>query len=153
MTSRHPVGVTVEVVGIESNTQGRNCEHHSTCGSLVEEDVVLRLRKVQVIVDGSEETAIAAYVVSDGIDSCRVGFLKRHLVKHWKRYDGALAQVTEVYERDSSSPTKRKMFHHNIGCCLCSIISDIDDGSERRNKRPVEGEEGGNVPKRNRINE
>ena len=92
MTSRHPVGVTVEVVGIESNTQGRSCEHHSTCGSLVEEDVVLRLRKVQVIVDGSEETAIAAYdVVSDGIDSCRVGFLKKHRVKHWKRYDGALA--------------------------------------------------------------
>ena len=52
---------------------------------------MLRFCKVQVTVDWSEETAIAAYVVLDGIDSCRVGFLKRHLVKHWKRYDGALA--------------------------------------------------------------
>ena len=62
--------------------------------------------------------------------------------------------MTEVYGSDISSPTKKKMFHHNIDCCLYSIILDFDDGSER-NKRPVEveEEEGGNVAKRNRINE
>ena len=31
---------------------------------------MLRCRKVQVTVDGNEETAIAAYLVSDGIDTC-----------------------------------------------------------------------------------
>ena len=48
---------------------------------LVKEDVVLRLRKVQVVVDGKEEAAIAAYHVTYGIGECRVGFLKRHLIK------------------------------------------------------------------------
>ena len=40
------------------------------------EDVVLRFCKVEVVVDGKEESAIiAAYHVSDGIDRCRVGLL------------------------------------------------------------------------------
>ena len=48
MTKLYPTGVTVEAVGIESNLQGRSCEQHETCGSLVKGNVVLRLRKVQV---------------------------------------------------------------------------------------------------------
>ena len=111
MASFHPSGVTLEIVGLESNTQGRSCEMHATCGCLVKEDVVLRLRKVQVVVEGMEESAIAAYHVSDGVDTCRVGFLKRHLVKHSKQYEGALVQVTEVYSGLSESPTKRRLFH------------------------------------------
>ena len=93
MASFHPTGVTLEIVGLESNTQGRSCDQHSCCGSLVTEDTVLRLRKVQVIVDGKEERAIAAYHVSDGVDGCRVGFLKRHLVKHWKMYEGVTTMM------------------------------------------------------------
>ena len=40
MTSTHPTGFTVEVVGIKANSQGRSCEQHETCGSLVEEDSI-----------------------------------------------------------------------------------------------------------------
>ena len=123
MTSTHPTGLTVEVVGIEANSQGRSCEQLETCGSLVEENVVLRLRKVQVVVEGKEETAIAAYIVSDGVDGCRVGFLKRHIVKHWRKYEGVLIQVTEAFSRTSESPTKRRLYHHNIGCCVAAVIS------------------------------
>ena len=47
-------------------------------------------------VDGREETAIAAVWVTDGIDRCCVGFLKRHMVRHAACFDGALAQVTRV---------------------------------------------------------
>jgi hypothetical protein len=100
--SFHPTGITVEIVGTESNTQGRSCEEHDICGSVMAEDVVVRLRKVQVVIDGKEESAIAAYHVSDGIDRCRVGFLQRHLLKHWKQYDGVLAQVIDVYSKDSA---------------------------------------------------
>ena len=67
MASFHPTGVTLEIVGLESNTQGRSCDMHATCGCLVKEDVVLRLRKVQVVVEGMEESAIAAYHVSESI--------------------------------------------------------------------------------------
>ena len=148
MASFHPTAVTLEIVGLESNTQGRSCDMHATCGCLVKEDVVLRLRKVQVVVEGMEESAIAAYHVSDGVDSCRVGFLKRHLVKHSKQYEGALVQVTEVYSGLSESPTKRRLFHRNIGCCQCAIITPLPKES-RMEKRVVEDSDDSDLsPKR-----
>ena len=57
---------------------------------------MVRLCKIQLMVEGKEETAIVAIWVTDGIDCCRVGFVPRHLVRHATRYDGALAQVTRV---------------------------------------------------------
>jgi hypothetical protein len=58
--------------------------------------VVVRLRKVQIQVAGREETAIAAYWVTDGVDCCHVQFLPHHMVKQDGRCDGALAQATRV---------------------------------------------------------
>jgi hypothetical protein len=54
------------------------------------------LWKVQVMVEGQKETATAAIWVTNGIDCCHVGFLQCHMVKHAKRWDGALAQMTKV---------------------------------------------------------
>lgn len=129
MPPHHPTGITVDIVGTNTNTQGRSCEEHDICGSVMAEDVVVRLRKVQIIVNGKEDSAIAAYLVSDGIDRCRVGFLPRHLVKHWKQYDGVLAQVIDVYSKDSASPTSRRKFHHNKGFCVAAIISALPDNT------------------------
>jgi hypothetical protein len=58
MTS-HLTGITVEIVGIEASTNGRSCEEHALCGSVVCDDVVVRLRRVQIInqEQGKEETA------------------------------------------------------------------------------------------------
>jgi hypothetical protein len=72
-----------------------------------------------------EESAIAAYLVSDGIDQCRVGFLPRHFVPHSRSFDGVLAQVTEVYTVKSDSAIKRRKCLHNMGCCLATIISEM----------------------------
>ncbi len=88
--------------------------------------MVVHLRKVQVVIDGREETAIAAVWVTDGIDRCRVGFLKRHMVHHAARYDGALAQVTRVLSGSCDS-AERSMDHYNRGCCLATIISCMPD--------------------------
>ena len=89
----HPPGVIVEIVGTLMGDRGRSCEEHAVCGSVLEEDMVVRLRKVQVLVDGCEETAIACIWVTDGLDRCRVGFLMRHMVKHVARYDVSLVDV------------------------------------------------------------
>ena len=100
MSTHHPTGITVEIVGIEASGNGRSCDQHDVCGSVLDEDAVVRLREVQIINSSGkdEETAIAAYLVSDGIDQCRVGFLQRHFVTHARSFDGVLAQVvTEVY--------------------------------------------------------
>ena len=85
--------ILVEIVGVNSPTNGRSCEEHRTCGEIVIEDVVLCLRKVQVWINQQAQSAIAAFWVSDGIDRCRVGYLPKAYVKNWKQYDGALVQV------------------------------------------------------------
>ena len=120
---QHPWGRTIEIFGIESPTNGRSCEEHVVCGSVLQDDVVVRLRKVQVVIEEKEETAIAAFWVLDGVDSCRVGYLPKFHVKHWKLLEGALAQIIEVYHEDSNSPTKRQKRHRNSGCAVAALIS------------------------------
>ena len=96
----HPSGIVIDIVGTEMSCQGRSCDEHMICGKVLEADVVVRLRKIQLMVEGKEETAITAIWVTDGIDRCRVGFVPRHMVRHAARYDGALAQITRVFSSD-----------------------------------------------------
>ena len=136
--SHHPSGITVEIVGIESGTNGRSYYQHDICGSLVEEDVVLRLRKIQIRNSfGQKETAIAAFHVTDGIDQCHAGFLPRHFVPHAPSFDGVLVQVTEVYSPTSESVSKRKKFRHNMGCCLATLITELPAWAAQANKSTV----------------
>ena len=62
--------------------------------------MAVRLWKVQVMIEGSEETAIAAFWVNDRVVCCRVGFLPRHMDKHAVRNHGSLTQVTHVFIAD-----------------------------------------------------
>ena len=136
--STHPAGVTVDVVGISSHDQGRSCECHRMCGEVVKEDVVVRFRKVQVVVKGrGEETAIAVYWVTEGIDRCRVGFLPKHLVMHAGRYDGVLAQVIGVYPAatDHESKYVREKAHKNKGFAEVAIISEMKSAEKVGTKR------------------
>ena len=93
------------------------------------EDVVLHLRKVQIWINQQEQSAIAAFWVSDGIDRCRVGYLPKAYVKNWKQYDGALVQVIEVYSAESDSPTKHQKFHRNHGLAVAVVISSAEPWS------------------------
>ncbi|KAI2503944.1 hypothetical protein MHU86_10510 [Fragilaria crotonensis] len=122
----HPCGITVEIVGIGRSDRGRSCEEHDVCGAVLQEDSVVRIRHVQILNEmGNEESALAVYWISDGIDRCRVGFLPRHLTKQWQLYDGRIAQVVDVYE-GSESPTKRRKNTRNCGCCEAVLIDNRD---------------------------
>ena len=59
----HPPGIVVEIVGTLMGDRGRSCEEHVVCGSVLEEDMVVHLWKVQVLADGQEKIAIACYWV------------------------------------------------------------------------------------------
>ena len=109
--------------GIELPTNGCCCEEHTICGTVLIDDCVVRFRKVQVIVNEKEESAIAVFWVSDEVDQCHVGFLPQHHVKHWKKLEGVLAQITEVYTGDSDSPTKNQKHYRNSGVAIGAIIS------------------------------
>jgi len=123
----HPSGIVVKIVGTEMSFQGRSCNEHENCGEVLKEDVVVHLRQIQLMVEGKEETAIAAIWVMDGIDRCRVGFVPRHMVRHTARYDGALAQVTRVFSSDPEvcDTIERRMFFKNKGYCRAAIISTL----------------------------
>ena len=121
--SHHPRGRTVEILGIISPRNGRSCKEHPICGRVLQEDLVVHFRKVQVLIDGKEESAIAAFWVSDGVDRCRVGYLPKYHVTHWKSLEGTLAQITEIYTEDSESPTKRQKHNRNSGCAIGALIS------------------------------
>ena len=118
----HPSGVTVDIFGIARGDCGRSCEEHKVCGAVLQEDSVVRIRHKQIIgYNGKEESALAAYWISDGIDRCRVGFLPRHLLKSWQAYNGRIAQVVDIYE-GSESPTKKRTNVRNYGYCEAVLI-------------------------------
>ena len=130
--AHHPRGMTVDIVGTEQPGNGRSYKEHAICGSVLEEDSVVRIRHVQVTVHGLEKPALTCFWVSNGIDQCHVGFLPRNLVKHWQSFEGRLAQVVEVYSRDSDSTQKKRKYHHDSGCCKAVLIDtkfgdDADD--------------------------
>ena len=124
----HPSGITVDIVGIHASNNGRSCKNHLVCGCVVVPDVVVRFKVVQLGLEPVpvnprvEETAIAVYHVTGGIDTCRVGFLRRHLLKYKDEYDGRLAQVTEVFNAQSESPSDREKHHRNKGCARAVLI-------------------------------
>ena len=64
MMSFHPLREIVEIVGINSNTNGRSCEDHHTCGCVLEEDSLVQLRKHQVYINGHEQSVVGVYWVS-----------------------------------------------------------------------------------------
>ncbi len=121
----HPSSIVVEIVGTERGDQGRSYEEHLNCEEVMAEDVVVCLRKVQILVEGKEEMAIAAVWINDGIDCCCIGFLHWHMVMHTARYDGAVAQYICVFlgEANICDTAERRTFHRNHGCCLAAIIA------------------------------
>ena len=68
MMLSHLTGENVEIVGINSHTNGHSCEEHHTCGCVLAEDTLVRLRKHQLYINGYEQSAVGVYWVSDGVD-------------------------------------------------------------------------------------
>jgi hypothetical protein len=67
-----------------------------------------------------EETAVAAYWVTDGVDRCRVGFLPRHCIRQCTYFDGRLVQVVAMLA-DSDNP-KRQFSRFDRGACYAALI-------------------------------
>ena len=44
-------------------------------------------------------------------------------MKHWKKLEGVLAQIKEVFTGDSDSPTKYQKHYRNSGVAIGAIIS------------------------------
>ena len=124
----HLPGILVEIVGTQMSCQGRLCKKHEMCGDdALKEDVMVRLRTVQLMVEGKEEKAIAVVWVSYRIDCCHVGFLPCHMVKSTALYNGALAQVTRVFNGNPADwdSAECHAYHKNKGYTHAVIILDL----------------------------
>ena len=132
----HPSGILVDIVGINASDKGRSCEEHANCGSVLKIDTLVRFRLVQISCNGQEETALAVYWVTDGIDRCRVGFLPRHLLKHQAAYNGKLAQVVE-FVAESNSPADRAKSHRCYGLCRAVLVeAEMEENVENLPESP-----------------
>ena len=79
---------------------------HLTTSSLLTYHDLLPHLQVQMWNPGIEETVLVAHWVMNDVDRCQVVFISYHLVKHGVSFDGALAQVTEVYSVDDKKVCK-----------------------------------------------
>ena len=122
MAPFHPTGIIIEIVGLNAADRGRSCEEHTVCGAeALKIDSVVRFRAEQIVMNGKEETAMAVFWVTDGVDQCKVGFLSRHLVKHKDHYDGKTAQIVEFLET-STCPSARAKSHRNKGVARAVLL-------------------------------
>eukprot|EP00977_Amphora_coffeiformis_P007465 scaffold1634_cov137-Amphora_coffeaeformis.AAC.4 len=134
MALRNPTGTTVDIVGTAASDKSCSCINHKCCGEVLKEDVVVRIKAVQIKVDGNEETAMSVVHVTGGVDSCRVGFLRHFMVKHKDEYDGLLCQIIDILDEKSESPSDRAKVHRNKGYCRAVLI-DAEFATDSPRKR------------------
>jgi len=74
-------GTMIDIVGTETNENGRSCHAHKVCGAQLVPGSKVRIRKETYIspTTGYKEDCLVAYVVGDGMITCKVGYLPRHL--------------------------------------------------------------------------
>ncbi len=128
--SRHPSGIILDVVGTAGTDCGRSCKEHACCGDILENDILVKLLREQILVLDAiarggkmkEETAITVNWVSDGIDCCHIGFLPRAFVMQGSIWDGVLCQVVEVFQKDDPSKLCCAKWHQNKVIARVAVI-------------------------------
>jgi hypothetical protein len=118
------IGRVIEIIGIAVGDRGRSCEEHvAYCRVVLAPDVLVRLVKEEILVEGRIETVVSAYWVTDSVECCRVGFLPRFMVaKHANAVNGLLAQVTKVFDNHNESAAIREKVYRNFGFCYATIL-------------------------------
>ena len=121
------MGTKVDIVGTETDENGRTCHAHDVCGSQLVPRSKVRIQKETVTspTAGNEKDCLIAYIVGDGVMTCRVGYLPRHLaIRRASDYDGMYARVIGMYSPRSLNIKKREKRHRNLGCCVAVIVGD-----------------------------
>jgi hypothetical protein len=128
-------GLVIDVAGIAAGDRGCRCKEHKVCcGEVVDVDIVVCLRREEILVPddflgkGSmrEETAITVNWVTNGFERCCEGFLLLSYVPNAAVYDGALCQVIEVFDKNESSCANRAKWKQHNGFACAMVISKLN---------------------------
>ena len=133
------------VVGLNGKQNGRSCHAHSICGQQVKSGDVLCFHGVPTVVRKKKGRGIAAVLVKDGTETCRVGFLNTTLLSREAELEGKHARVTQVLSDDKNKTpidSDREVFYCNKGGCKVLILNvdktnvgETDDDDARVAKR------------------
>lgn len=117
----------IEIVGLSSCTSGRSCEIHDCCGKSVVVGDCLRLVRTIVFVNDKNEDAVKLVKISDGMETCTVGFVPKVWVplKKVQRNIGQFAIVKELYS-ESSSAFKREKSKQNCGMASVYFLNEVN---------------------------
>jgi hypothetical protein len=133
MSSYHPDGLYVDIVGIIASDCSHSWDDHPFCGEVMALDIVVSFWREMIHVAGGtdggpgrEKPAVMVYWVTDGIDACRIVFLPWHMIHHAARYDGFLGQITATFSGTHPNYAIREKWHRNMGFCCAAIISPIN---------------------------
>ena len=84
-----------------------------------------------------EETAIAAYWITDGIDRCCVGFLPRHCVHCAnQQFDCHIVQVVALLALSENALERKHSRNNRDVCCACIIDSKMTSVVANLNEPP-----------------
>ena len=70
--------------------------------------------QVQIRDAVKEETALAVYWVTHGVDRCWVGIVPHDLIKHMGKYDVVLVQIMNVFSAADDSNYRRQKVYKNM---------------------------------------
>ena len=119
-----------EVIGIRSNSNGRSCSEHETCGKCVRVGDVLVLRPVEIpkrFGVGMEQAIRAAQFRGDGQqDGCNVGFIAtayRFSTYHWDGLKNKRVIVKQLFSTSENLSVRRRDYQSS-GIALCDIQPD-----------------------------
>ena len=140
----HPSSEPIPIVGISESDRDRSCENHTCCGRSLELDSVVRFKYCQVLIDEEEETAIEVVSIRGGLDSCRVGFLKRHYIEDNRRLDGQVAQIV-AFHRDADNQIDKDFDFYQHGACYAAILNaEYYEVLERLQNEAINGNDNDN---------
>ncbi len=132
---RHPIGMVLNVVVIAGDC-GCCFEEHMACGSILEEDIMVHLRKEQIVVPDvlagkgkvREHLAITVNWVTKGVNCCHVGFLPSNYVEHACVHNGVFCRVIEVFDDKHPNCVTHKKMYKNRGFACIVVISQLNSG-------------------------
>jgi hypothetical protein len=115
----------IEICGLSANSNSRSWTSHETCGLFIKVNNTLRLKECIIIINNQPELAIKLVKISEGSETCTVGFIPRMYYKllKVKNSTNVLLQVVLLYN-DSTTQKKHKD-HANKGMASCVFMDDI----------------------------
>ena len=129
------------VVGLNAKTNGRSCRDHAICGQQIKSGDILCFRGVPTVVRNKKGRGVAAVLVKDSVETCRVGFLNTSYVQREAELEGTHVLVLSVLSDDQKQTpitSDREVYHSNKGGCRVKMIAVEKEAKPTAKKRKID---------------